>query len=257
MEGPYVFGDFGSANLWSVTRSGGQAQDFLNRSGQLVLTGGGDIDQVASFAVDGQGRLYLIGLDGDIHRLSPRDTAGDGLDYLRGGEGDDRIYGGWGFDDVHGNQGSDTLSGGQAGDWVVGGQGSDSLSGDDGDDLVYGNLGDDTLDGGPGPDIVRGGQGSDILHGGAGNDFLSGDLGDDTLTGGSGADVFSSFGAAGLDRIVDFNLAEGDRVRLDPGSTYTVNQQGADVVVEVTGGARVVLVGVNMTALTGNWIFVG
>lgn len=258
MDGLYVFGDFGSANLWSVSYApGGQAQDFLNRNAQLVLSGGGDIDQIASFAVDGTGRLYLIGLDGDIHRLSPRATAGDGLDYLRGEEGNDSIVGGFGFDDVHGNMGNDTVSGGQGHDWVVGGKDDDRLSGDDGDDIVYGNLGSDTCDGGAGADTVRGGQANDVLAGGAGADFLSGDLGDDTITGGTGADTFNSFGAAGLDRITDFNRAEGDRVRLDAGSAYTASQQGADTVIDITGGARVVLVGVQLSTLTGDWIFVG
>jgi len=257
MDGLYVFGDFGSANLWSVAYAGGQAHDFLNRNAQLSVSGGGDIDQIASFAVDGTGRLYLIGLDGDIHRLSPRATAGDGLDYLRGEEGDDRIYGGFGFDDVHGNQGNDTVSGGHDGDWVVGGKDNDLLTGDDGHDVVYGNLGNDTCDGGTGSDVVRGGQANDILTGGTGDDFLSGDLGEDTLTGGAGADIFNSFGAAGLDRVADFSRAEGDRVRLDPGSTYTVSQQGADTVVAVAGGATLVLVGVSMASLTGDWIFIG
>ena len=256
-QGLYVFGDFGSANLWTTSDVGGRAQDFLNRNGQLSLSGGGDFDQIASFAVDGTGRLYVIGLDGDIHRLTPRAAAGDGLDYLRGEEGNDRIFGGFGFDDVHGNMGDDTVSGGVGNDWVVGGRDQDVLTGDEGDDLVYGNLGEDTCDGGAGADIVRGGQGQDILRGGDGGDFLSGDLGDDTLTGGAGADTFNSFGGAGLDRITDFNRAEGDRIRLDPGSTYTAGQQGGDTVVEVAGGARVVLVGVTFSSLTGDWIFVG
>ena len=256
-NGLYVFGDFGSGNVWTVGYAGGVAQDFLNRNAQLVVSGGGDIDQIASFAVDGTGRLYLIGLDGDIHRLTPRATAGDGLDYLRGEEGDDVIHGGFGFDDLHGNQGDDTVSGGQGHDWVVGGKDRDRLSGDEGDDLVYGNLGDDTCDAGAGADIVRGGQGADILRGGDGNDFLSGDLGDDTLTGGAGADIFSSFGAAGIDRVTDFSRAEGDRVRLDPGSSYTTAQQGADTVVSIAGGGTVVLVGIQLSSLTGDWIFVG
>jgi Ca2+-binding RTX toxin-like protein len=257
MDGLYVFGDFGSGNVWSVEHVGGQAQDFLNRNAQISVAGGGDIDLIASFAVDGSGRLYLIGLDGDIHRLSPRATAGDGLDYLRGGEGNDRIHGGFGFDDVHGNQGDDTVSGGHGDDWVVGGKDDDQLFGDEGADIVYGNLGDDTCEGGTGADLVRGGQANDVLAGGDGNDFLSGDLGDDTVTGGAGADVFNSFGAAGLDRVTDFNRAEGDRVRLDPGSAYTASQQGADTVVEITGGARVVLAGVQLASLDPGWIFVG
>jgi glucose/arabinose dehydrogenase len=255
--GLYIFGDFATANLWTVSSAGGPAEDFLNRNGQLVLSGGGDFDQIASFAVDGSGRLYVIGLDGDIHRVTPGATAGDGLDYLRGEEGDDRIYGGFGFDDVHGNMGNDTVSGGAGNDWVVGGKDNDALFGDDGDDIVYGNLGADTGDGGAGADLVRGGQGDDVLQGGAGADFISGDLGNDTITGGTGADTFNSFGDAGLDRVTDFNRGEGDRVRLDPGSTYAASQQGADTVVEITGGARVVLVGVTLSSLDSNWIVVG
>ena len=256
-QGLYVFGDFGSGNLWTVTYANGQAQDFLNRNAQLSVSGGGDIDQIASFAVDGSGRLYLIGLDGDIHRVTPRAAAGDGQDYLRGEDGNDVIYGGLGFDDVHGNAGDDTVSGGLGGDWVVGGKDNDSLSGDEGDDVVYGNLGNDTADGGVGGDVVRGGQGDDVLRGGDGADFISGDLGADTVTGGAGADIFNSFGGAGVDRVTDFSRAEGDRVRLDPGSTYTVAQQGADTVVSITGGATVVLAGVQVSTLTGDWIFVG
>jgi serralysin len=105
--------------------------------------------------------------------------------------------------------------------------------------------------------VARGGQANDVLAGGAGDDFLSGDLGDDTVAGGTGADIFNSFGAANTDRITDFNRAEGDRVRLDPGNTYVVVQEGSDTVVTVSGQARVILVGVQMSTLTGDWIFVG
>ena len=256
-QGLYLFADFGSANLWTVNEVGGQAQDFLNRNFQLVFTGGTDFDQIASFAVDGTGRLYAIGLDGDIHRLTPRATAGDGFDFIRGEDGDDSLVGGFGFDDLHGNMGNDTVSGGQGTDWVVGGRDQDRLSGDGEDDIVLGNLGDDTCDGGAGADVVRGGQGNDTLAGGAGNDFLAGDLGDDTMSGGTGADTFNSFGATGLDRILDFNRAEGDRIRLDPGNGFTTAQVGLDTVVTVSGAGQIVLVGVNIASLTGDWIFVG
>ncbi len=255
-NGLYVFADYVTGNLWTVSYAGGQAQDFTNRNAQLVVSGG-DFDQIASFAVDGTGRLYVIGLDGDIHRLAPRATAGDGGDYLRGEEGNDQLFGGLGFDDINGNMGDDTASGGQGDDWVVGGKDQDLLSGDEGADIVLGNLGDDTCDGGVGDDIVRGGQGNDILRGGTGADFLSGDKGDDTITGGTGADTFNSFGDAGVDRVLDFNRAEGDRVRLDPGSTFTVAQVGADTVVSVGGGAQVVLVGVSLAGLGSDWVFVG
>ena len=128
--------------------------------------------------------------------------------------------------------------------------------GDDGGDLVYGNLGDDSCNGGNGNDTVRGGQGNDTLSGGAGADFVSGDRGDDTMTGGLGADIFHSSSDAGIDRVLDFNLAEGDRVQLDPGTTFSMSQVGADTVVQMSAG-QVVLVGISMSALTAGSVFVG
>ncbi|MES2341026.1 MAG: matrixin family metalloprotease [Pseudomonadota bacterium] len=184
-------------------------------------------------------------------------SGGGGDDFLRGFLGDDSLSGGAGFDDMHGNQGADSLRGGDGPDWVVGGQGSDMLFGDAGDDVVYGNLGADTQDGGDGRDWVRGGQADDSLSGGAGDDWMSGDLGDDTISGGTGADIFHTWGAAGIDRITDFSRAEGDRVQLDPGTAATASQVGADVVIDMTGGARMILVGVNIASLGGDWIFGG
>ncbi len=182
-------------------------------------------------------------------------VGGDGRNYLRGDEGDDYIQGGAGFDDINGNMGNDTCVSGGGDDWVVGGKGNDSLVGSDGQNLVYGNIGDDTCDGGAGDDIVRGGQGNDVLFGGDGADFVSGDKGDDTMTGGAGADIFHTFGDAGIDRVTDFSLAQGDRVQVDPGTVFTVSQSGADTLITMVGGAQMTLVGVQMSTLTPGWIF--
>ncbi|MCR5880289.1 FG-GAP-like repeat-containing protein [Phenylobacterium sp. J367] len=182
-------------------------------------------------------------------------VGGGGQDYLRGDEGDDRIAGGDGFDDTHGNMGNDTVSGGQGPDWVVGGKDNDVLYGDEDHDVVYGNIGNDVCHGGEGNDVVRGGQNDDIVRGEAGDDWLAGDRGDDTVTGGAGADIFHTHGEAGLDRVTDFNRAEGDRVYLLPGTQYTVAQEGADVAINMVGGGKMVLVGVQLASLTGDWIF--
>jgi Ca2+-binding RTX toxin-like protein len=179
-----------------------------------------------------------------------------GANYLRGEDGDDYILGGSDFDDINGNQGADTASGGFGDDWVVGGKDNDVLFGDEGTDLVYGNLGDDTCDGGSGADTLRGGQGVDSLSGGSGADYVSGDRGDDTVAGGAGADIFHAFSDAGLDRVADFSVAEGDRVQLDAGTTYTVAQVDADTVITLSAG-QVVLVGVSMTSLLSSSIFTG
>jgi Ca2+-binding RTX toxin-like protein len=199
------------------------------------------------------------GLEGrdTIEGLAGNDTLGGdaGQDYLRGGDGADFVIGGLEFDDLNGNAGNDTVEGGLGDDWVVGGKDNDLLSGGDGGDIVWGNLGADTQDGGDGVDQVRGGQGDDSVAGGAGDDFVSGDRGSDTVTGGAGADLFHSSQDAGLDRVLDFNLAEGDRVMLDPGTTFTVTQVGADTVIDMGGGNQMVLVGVQMATLTPGWIF--
>lgn len=181
-------------------------------------------------------------------------SGGLGDDYLRGDEGNDIIIGGAGFDDINGNMGNDTASGGLGPDWVVGGKDNDLLRGDEGDDIVYGNLGNDTLDGGTGADIVRGGQGDDIIYGGSGNDWMSGDRGNDTIYGGTGADTFHTFSGAGMDRVMDFNFKEGDHVVLDVGTTYTTSQVGADTVIDMGNGDSMVLVGVDLSSLSGGWI---
>lgn len=184
-------------------------------------------------------------------------TDAGGANILRGDDGADHITGGANVDDAGGGLGADTVNGGLGDDSVAGGDGADSLLGADGADFVYGGLGADTVDGGAGNDVLRGGQGDDRLFGQAGNDWLSGDRGADTLTGGLGADVFVSFGAAGVDRIVDFKASEGDRVQLAAGSSYGLAQVGADTVVSISGGAQVILQGVQLGALPAGWIFVG
>jgi len=186
-------------------------------------------------------------------------TAGSGgRNFIRGNGGDDSIQGGANFDDINGNKGDDTIDGGSGGgDWLVGGQGNDLITAHAGDGLLYGNLGNDTLIGSDGADLMLGGQADDIIQGGAGNDYISGDRGNDTETGGAGADTFHSFSGAGIDRVLGFNLAEGDRVLLDPGTHFTVSQVGADTVVDLGAGDQVILVGVSMSSLTGAWIVVG
>jgi Ca2+-binding RTX toxin-like protein len=201
-------------------------------------------------AKDGGDTLYGAAGDDQI-------DGGDGQDYLRGAEGRDTIRGGAAFDDINGNQGDDIGYGGDGDDWVVGGKDQDVLFGEAGGDIVYGNLGNDTADGGDGADLIRGGQGDDLLTGGTGDDWISGDRGDDTMSGGWGADVFHSFAEAGIDRVTDFDYAGGDRVRLDPGTSYSVVQDGSDVVIDMGPGAQMVLAGVSLSSLGDGWISVG
>ncbi|MFZ5719975.1 MAG: hypothetical protein ACOY5Y_11000 [Pseudomonadota bacterium] len=236
--------------------TGGSGDDLLiGNTVDNLLRGGGGRDDLFG----GAGHDSLDGGAGDDAAYGGTDndtlSGGDGTNYLRGDEGNDSIVGGSGFDDINGNMGNDTCVSGGGDDWVVGGKDNDSLSGSDGHNLVYGNLGNDTCEGGAGNDVVRGGQNDDLINGGAGDDYVSGDKGNDTVTGGTGADLFHTFGDAGLDRVTDFSIAEGDRVLLDPGTQYTVAQSGADTVISMTGGGQMILVGVQMSSLTDGWIF--
>ena len=207
----------------------------------------------SAYIVVTQGQTHISGGQGD-------DTLQGNTfdDVMRGGDGNDSVQGGSAFDDINGNKGADTIDGGSGGnDWLVGGQGDDLITAHHSANILYGNLGNDTLHGGDGGDVMRGGQGDDVIVGGAGNDFISGDRGNDTETGGAGADIFHSSQDAGMDRVLDFNQGEGDRMMLDPGTTYTVSQVGADTVIDMGGGNEMVLVGVQLSALKTGWIFEG
>ena len=230
-------------------------------AGSDAITGSSFDDRLRGYAgadsvAGGAGDDFLDAGDGDDLVLAGigADTVVDpgGANYLRGEGGDDHVVGGAGFDDINGNQGADTADGGPGDDWVVGGKDNDLLYGETGGDLVYGNLGDDVLFGGGGADTMRGGQGNDSLTGGTGDDFVSGDRGEDTMTGGAGADIFHTSNEAGTDRVLDFSQADGDRVMLDPGTTFSIAVVGGDTVITVTGG-QVILIGV--TSLSDGDIF--
>jgi Ca2+-binding RTX toxin-like protein len=237
---------------------GGDGADTLTTSAAFEgVDGGAGADSLTGDAQ--ANRLWGGAGDDTVMAGAGSDTISDssGSNYLRGEDGDDSISGGNGFDDINGNMGNDTAHGNAGDDWVVGGKNDDMLFGDAGDDIVWGNLGNDTLDGGAGDDQVRGGQGDDVIQGGAGNDYVSGDRGNDTISGGPGADLFHGSQDAGIDRVLDFHALEGDRVMLDPGTTYTVSQVGADTVIDMGGSNQMILVGVQLSSLPSGWIFLG
>jgi Ca2+-binding RTX toxin-like protein len=235
--------------------SGSAFADVLyGSSSNNMLTGSGGNDWLEGGAGNdllnaGVGSDTAFGDEGD----DTLTASGSDYTYLWAGDGNDSISGGAGFDNTHGNQGNDTSHGHSGDDWVVGGKGLDQMFGDAGDDLAYGNIGNDTLYGGDDADRLLGGQDSDTLSGGAGNDFLSGDRGTDTISGGSGADTFYGFDGTGVDRITDFNYAEGDRLQLFQTALQSATVVGSDTVVSFGTGDQLILVGIT-TALPADFV---
>ena len=87
--------------------------------------------------------------------------------------------------------------------------------GDERDNVITGGHGDDVLSGYGGHDTIHGGNRHDILNGGEGDDDLYGGDGNDTLTGGSGADRFELVLDGSRDRVTDFSVSQGDKIRID------------------------------------------
>ena len=199
-----MYGDEGNDTLygggWADFMEGGIGNDFLRGDNGNDTLWGGDGNDVLG------GRLHEDVLDGGagddgLWGGGWNDTliGGDGNDTLGGGDDDDVLMGGAGFDDLRGGGGKDTLDGG---DWS---------------DVLDGSFNDDSVMGGNGNDTVYGGVGNDYVDGGAHNDIIWGGWGDDTIVGGSGADTFLFGSAFGTDEITDFNMAEGDVIRLKAG----------------------------------------
>ncbi len=142
LEGAYIFGDYVTSKIFALLpgSSHAEAVDITDR----IVNSAGLIENISSFGLDAQGRLYVVDLvTGSIDRLTPSAASADGNDTLSGGGGNDIIYGD---------------------------AGNDTLNGDKGNDVLYGGFGADMLGGGDGNDVLVGGRGADTLIGGFGND---------------------------------------------------------------------------------------
>ena len=243
-----VFGTAGDDTLTPprTTRPFQRPVDLFGLAGNDILTG----TFLADSMNGGSGNDVLNGTNGGIDFDSDTLVGGSGDDTITGGNGD-LINGGVGVDfarvgvypfdpsvfaggafvpitssgtlgdggvlrlstgvrlvgierlDLLLSGGGDSVSTGASEDTIRGAGGNDVLATLGGNDALFGDLGDDRLDGGDGADRLLGGSGLDSLIGGAGADvFVL-----DQFGSGDGVNVFNP----GLDRILDFNVAEGDR----------------------------------------------
>jgi Ca2+-binding RTX toxin-like protein len=212
--GDYVDLNAGYTEVGSSIFGMGGDDTLVGGYGTYVLDGGDGND-----TVDGRACYYLARVDGG---------AGDDTLYTNlnsngaanGGDGNDTIYANA---DVHGGNGDDTI-------YAVDGYYSGTVHGDAGNDTIYGrNGGDPLLDGGDGDDTIDGGTGDDTIQGGAGNDVLTGGDGNDKFIVGDGNDVITDF-SAGDSLIVQQAFA-----------AQSMNQVGADVVIDLPNGSQVTL----------------
>ncbi len=124
---------------------------------------------------------------------------------------------------------------------------------------LTGNAAVNKLVGNGGVDVLIGNGGNDALNGGAGNDRITGGKGADVMVGGTGVDTFIFANGDGNDRITDFSLAGGDKLRLDDAlwngaamktssvvTTFTSKQAG-EVVLDFGGGDVIHLMGLTTT----------
>lgn len=201
--------------------SGGDGNDYLyGDAGADIVHGGTGDDLIRGGTADDT----LNGDNGNdlIYGDSGNDliNGGEGVDEISGGTGHDTINGNNGNDELYGDSGDDIINGGVGFDIIRGGDGNDQIFGNEDSDRIYGQDDDDEIHGGDGNDRLYGGGGIDILYGDDGSDALYGGAGDDTVTGGAGIDfLYGNTGAdtfvldaGSVDRIRDFQLAEGDRI---------------------------------------------
>lgn len=130
------------------------------------------------------------------------------------------LYGGDGNDQLT----AETIQGYFPNIYLYGGAGDDILSATDLNPYPISYAGRSEMYGGDGNDVLRGSRVVDMMHGGA------------------DADRFE-LSAGAQDTILDFNLAEGDRLALAQGTVTGTVVSGSGMVVSFTGGS-VLLVGV-------------
>jgi len=238
-----------------VTESAGQGSDEV-RTALTAYSLGADVEALTYTGVDT--------FTGTGNALANRLTGGTGVDSLTGGDGADTLDGGAGGDCLAGGLGDDVYLVDSADDLVaeLAGEGVDEVRTtlasytltDAVERLLFTGSGGFAGTGNGLDNRLEGGSGTDTLSGGAGADTLLGADGDDMLSGGTGADLFVFAAGGGQDTLTDFDAAQGDRLGLSGGLTYTVAANGAgNAVITFSSGDTLTLLGVQSSAVQSAW----
>ena len=194
----YQLGDLDEEDIVIETVDGGTDYLFFHDNSYVL-------PQYIEFVRIGyQGGVLLTANASDNHSYD-----GDGSDTIHGGAGNDVLS--WAFAPYPDGVNASLLTG-----IATHSGGTTDLF--DGFEHLAGGGGHDHLTGDSGNNSLAGGQGADTLIGGAGDDWLVGGTEVDVLTGGTGADIFAYYYPEdskpnpGVDTILDFSVAEGDRI---------------------------------------------
>lgn len=236
-----AIGDFIFAGDGSDTLRGNEGGD--------VLYGGAGND----ISSGGVGNDILLGDSGNDTLYGNEDNdvlnGGENDDVLDGGVGADTLVGGLGNDNFYvdspndvvveaANEGIDTILISTTSDFPILPDNVENMTllngstrfarGNSLNNTLTGNDAENTLFGLDGSDTLFGGSGNDALLGGPGDDALYGQAGADTLIGGAGADIFvfdipNILYNEGLDKIIDFNYAEGDKISITTNSVPPIS----------------------------------
>ena len=194
-----LFGDAGNDSMIG----GAGADTFEGGAGADTMNGGANGD---SFTVRDAGDLVVEALN------EGTDTVTAYISYTLTPNVEKLILFGAAAINGVGNDLGNTLTGSYVANTLSGGLGNDTLYGAGGGDTLNGDAGVDTLNGDAGADRLNGGDANDMLRGGAGRDVLSGGLGADRFIWDDGEFGLSS--TVGADLIIDFSVAEGDKIDL-------------------------------------------
>lgn len=69
LQGTYFFGDYCSAEIWSLVYEGGLVKEFTDRTDELNPGSGLSIDWISSFGQDGNGDLYICDIGGEVFKI--------------------------------------------------------------------------------------------------------------------------------------------------------------------------------------------
>jgi len=70
LRGWYLYGDFCSNRIWAMRWEAGRV--LGHREITADIDPGGVLDGISSFGEDGSGEMYVVSLDGGVHRIDPR-----------------------------------------------------------------------------------------------------------------------------------------------------------------------------------------